>query len=90
MTTKKLNDAPVLDQIDGQWQKMAMILLWKLAGTKQVKVTADDIKAMSDHFAPGISVVYVHGHSDSLEFQLVDEASANRLVLHEERMRGNA
>lgn len=87
----KMNpDSEMLSQMDGQWQKYAMMLLWKLAKRELVKVTAEDIAEFTSSFEPGIPVMYTHGHSDSIDFQIVDEASAQRLVDHDATMRGTA
>lgn len=89
MTVKKMNDAPVLDQVDGQWQKLAM-LLWKLAGREKVKLTHAEIAAFGKEFEPGIPVLFTHGHSDSIEFQVIDEEAARRIAQHDATMRGSA
>lgn len=91
MKTEKINpDNLMLQQADGQWQKFAMFILWKLAGTGVVKITADDMKAMTDAYVPGIPVIFIHGHSDSIEFSIVDEAAARRLAAHDANMRGSS
>lgn len=91
MTTHKINpDSTMLQQADGQWQKFAMLILFKLAGREKVTVTAADIAQLSERFAPGIPVVMIHGHSDSIDFQVIDEAAAHRLAVHEATMKGSA
>ncbi|MFY9327816.1 MAG: hypothetical protein WAO76_07335 [Georgfuchsia sp.] len=88
MTVTKLNDAEILQQLDGQWQKMAMLLLWKLAGRKMVTLTHMEIKAFNDEFSPGIPVMFTHGHSDSIDFQVIDEAAARVIAGHNATMQG--
>lgn len=83
-------DSTVLQQVDGQWQKLAMLLLWKLAGREKVKLTHQEIAACGEAFAPGVPVLFTHGHSDSIEFQVIDMASADRLAAHDATMRGSA
>ena len=83
-------DSTVLQQVDGQWQKLAAMILWKLKGREQIKITADDIAAMNAEFAPGIAVIFTHGHADSIDFQIVDEAAARRIAKHDAAMRGTA
>jgi hypothetical protein len=77
-TMRRLNDAPVLDQLEGQWQKMFAIMLWKLA-PQGIEITAADIAA----FPPG-RVLFTHGHKDSFEFKIVTEAEARVIGAHEE------
>ena len=78
---RKINpDSRVLQDVDGYWQKIAAFLLWKLAGTSKVVITAKDMQDMSENFAPGIPCVFTHGKAESLEFSLVTEAEAVRLA----------
>ena len=83
-------ESVVLRQLDAQWQKIAMLILWKLAGTKKVRVSAKDIEAMANAFEPGIPMLYTHGHSDSFEFQIVDERAAARIAEYDKTQRGTA
>lgn len=83
-------DSAVMQQLDGQWQKLATFLLWKLAGRTKVKLTHEEMELCAAEFAPGIPVLFTHGHSDSIEFQVIDEASAARIVAHDQTMRGTA
>lgn len=77
----KLNpESVVLQQVDGQWQKLAALILWKCAGTGKVVITAEDMDAMTNNFAPGMPCVFTHGKAESFEFSLVTEAEATRLV----------
>lgn len=87
MSVKKLNpDSATLQQLDGHWQKMAAIILHKLVGRAMVTVTSEDIERFQAEFAPGMPVVYTHGHKDSIDFQLVDLETAQRLADHDARM----
>lgn len=83
-------DSAVTQQLDGHWQKVAMMLLWKLAGREPVRLASEEIARFSAEFAPGIPVLATHGTWDAIEFRLVDEAAAQRLLEHERRMRGTA
>lgn len=84
-------DSLMLRQVDGQWQKLCGLLLWKLAGRdKAVTVAAADIKAMHEAFEPGQATILVHGHTDSIEFKLISEADAHRLAIDEARKAGRA
>ncbi len=91
MTVTKINpDSVILQQVEEQWQKLAMLILWKLAGRKSVRITAEDIARCTAEFAPGIPVIFTHGHSDSIEFSIVTEADAQRIAEHDRTMRGKA
>jgi hypothetical protein len=87
--TNKLNpDSVILQQVDGQWQKLAMLILWKCVGAgKVVRVTADDIERLNKTFAPGIPVIFTHGHSDSIDFSIVTEQRAQQIGEHDKAMR---
>ena len=88
--TNKLNDAPVLDQVDGQWQQLAMLILWKTSGRNVVKITAKEIEEFRKQFEPGIPVIFTHGHSDSIEFSIVDEKQAQKIAQHQATLRGRS
>ena len=84
----KLNpDSVVLQQLDGHWQKLAMLILWKLAGRNTVKITQEDLARFSEEFQPGIPVMFTHGHADSLEFSIVTESAAERISAHDSKTR---
>lgn len=83
-------DSTILQQLDGHWQKMALFLLWKLAGDKKVVLHHHDIEACAAQFAPGSPVLFTHGRVDAIEFQVIDEAAAARLAAHDATMRGKA
>lgn len=87
----KINpDSTILQQLDEHWQKMAMLILWKLAKRTQIKITVEDMKACAKEFGEVGAIIYTHGHSDSIEFQLVDEAQALALAAHDKTMKGTA
>lgn len=84
-------DSVMLQQVDGQWQKLAALIIWKLVGRdKPVTITAKDIEAMQASFSPGMGVILTHGHFDSIEFSLIDETAARRVGSHDAAMRGRA
>lgn len=77
----KINpESVILQQLDNQWQKMAVFLLWKLAGRKVVRITGEDMAKCVAEFAPGAPVIFTHGMSDAIEFSLVDEERAKALA----------
>ncbi len=81
-------DSVVLQQVDGHWQKLTAIILWKLLPPGGVvKITADDIAAMHKHFAPEGPAVFTHGMVDGMEFSLVTAARARALAEFDEQQR---
>ncbi len=78
MTVYKLNDAPVLGQLDGNYMKFLALVVWKLAPSG-VRITVADIKKLG---AEG-GVLFAHGHYDSFEFKIVSPAAAQRLAAYE-------
>ena len=67
-----------------------MLILWKTSGRKVVKITAEDMAKCAKEFAPGSPVVFTHGHSDSIEFSIVDEERAKELAAWDANRRGTA
>lgn len=77
-------DSVILQQLEGHWQKMAMLILWKLHGEKKLTITGDDIKQFREEFEKrGGAVVYTHGHAESIDFQIVDHEAALKLQQYE-------
>lgn len=90
MSVDRLNDAAILGQLNGQWEKVALFLLWKLAGREKVRITGDDMARCLAEFSPGVPVLLTHGHSDAIEFQVIDEAAAQRIAIFERQQRGHS
>jgi hypothetical protein len=77
-----MNDAPVLDQIDGQWMKFFAIALRKLGG--KVTITMADVEAFDREYRNGTGGhLFTHGHKESFDFKIVSRAEAERLAAHE-------
>lgn len=78
MTVNKLNDAPVLDQIESiGYMKFMALLVHKLA-PNGVTITVEDIARF-----PPDGVLFAHGHRDSFDFKIVTQEQADRLAAHE-------
>lgn len=91
MSVNKINpDSVILQQLDGHWQKIALLILFKCKGRDRLKITHQEIEHCMQQFAPGAPVLLSHGHSDSIEFQVIDEETAQRLAAHDATMRGTA
>lgn len=91
MTVEKFNEAPVLDQLDGHWQKIALFLIWKLVPKgESVRITSDDIARCNAEFAPDIPFLFTHGHADSFELSVITREQAERIAAHQKVMEGRA
>lgn len=71
--------APILDQLEGNWEKIVAALVWKL-GKGNVTLTMKDLTEF-----PVDRVFLTHGHRDSIEFKLVTEEEAKRIVEHDKK-----
>lgn len=77
-------DAVILEQMREHWQKLAALLVWKLA-EKGVTLT---YKEMAEF--PQDMVLLTHGHKDSIEFKLVTQDVAKTIVEHDRKQKGHA
>lgn len=86
----KLNDAPVLGQLDGHWQRITALLLHKLVERGgEVVLSAEDMKRYAEEWPQG-AIVMVDGRFDSLAFKLVTIEEARRIAAHQQTMQGHA
>lgn len=85
-----INDAPILDQLEGQWQKFAAIILWKLNGCKAVCISAADIEDFNVAFEDGSPVIFTHGQKESICFQIVSEVRAKEIAAFQAGAKGTA
>lgn len=77
----------ILDQVDGEWERLFMLLLWVVSQDRKITITAADIEGMLEFFPD--AVLYTHGHEDSMDFQLVTKDEAMRLaILHRGKVKG--
>lgn len=90
MAPNEMNEAPILDQLQGRWQLMVVYLLWKLSPNAPVHITAADMEACAQHYAPGHPILFPHGHSDSIELSIVTEERARQIAEHQATQRGHA
>lgn len=78
--------APVLDQLEGQWEKVCAALVWKYCGGKKALLTSKDFtnfaKFMETH------QLLTWGHYDSFEFLLVTPERAKEITQHVESIGG--
>lgn len=88
MTTSKLNpDSAILGQLDEQWQKIAAVLVWKLA-RDGVQITLEDFRNFAVETAAGEAVLFTHGHIDSIELSIVTAKRAAELAVYDANNRG--
>jgi hypothetical protein len=87
----RLNDAPILDQLDGQWQKIAGLILFKLlAKGEEVVLTLDDMKRCEREWPKGI-IVFAHARpDDTLAFKIISPDEAKRITEFENQNVGHA
>ena len=82
----KLNpDSPILQQLEGQWDKITAILLHKLKGTEEVVITLDDMMNY-----PRERYMLVYGHIDAIQLKLVTLEEAKVIIEHDAKMKGKA
>jgi hypothetical protein len=92
MNPKIVNpESVVLQQVEGHWQKLAALILYKAVRLGTIKVTEEDMKAFQAEFPNlGGPCLLTHGHSDSLEFRIVSMADAARVAEHDQTIVGRA
>lgn len=96
MTVEKLNpDAPIFSQIDGQWQKLMTILLWKLTEQKKishkgVEITADDLLRFGEVHQRGDAILLTHGQFDRIVFKIVTMEEGKKIAEHQKTQEGHA
>lgn len=91
MTTKVLNpDSTVLNQLDGQWQKLAMFAVWKLNKYKPCIIKAADMESLMKEFHPNLPYLLVQGTPDGIILQVITEERAKALAKYDAKQRGTA
>jgi hypothetical protein len=79
-----MNDAPVLDQIAGQYEKFLLIILWKFL-PDGVTVTLKDIQEMlRENESADPWVLFTHGHKESFDFKCIRESAGKLIAAHED------
>jgi len=71
-----------VSQLQGRWQKLAVVLLWKLAkdGCTLMGYDRDAV--------PADKVLLAHGHAQDLEYRFVDRDEARRIAAWEKENEG--
>lgn len=74
-------DANILDQVEGQWQKLCLLLLWKVKGREKVNVSHQDILDFQEVFkSEGGAALLTHGHRDSITYQCISQVEMHILA----------
>jgi hypothetical protein len=83
MTIERINEHPVLRNLEGQWEKIAMIIM-HTQGLKEFKLTPEVIQKFSDAYAPGLPCMIAEGlgptGEEIVSLRIVTEAEARKLA----------
>jgi hypothetical protein len=82
MKDNRLNDAAVLEQVDGQYEKFLLLVLRKYLPAGVVLTLADIAAVVTEQQDPW--VLFAHGHKESIEFKAIRMSEARRIVEHDE------
>jgi hypothetical protein len=76
-----LNDALILDQIAGQYEKLLLLVLKKYH-PHGVRITLQDIAAllMENSQSSDPFVLFTHGHKESIEFKCLRASRAKEIA----------
>lgn len=80
----------ILQQLDGQWQKIAMALMFKLSREQPVVITTGDFQQLAEYIADGDKRLMTWGHWDSIELRIMKKADALRLARQVEDLGGSS
>jgi hypothetical protein len=77
----KINpEAEILQQLDGHWQQLLMVVLINIA-PDGVTITDEDVMKAANAFpTSGGPVIMTHGHKDSIELKVISGAEARHLA----------
>lgn len=80
-------NAEILQQMEGHWQLMATMILWKLNGEKKLTITSEEMKQFREQFEKrGGAVMFAHGHKESIDFQVIDSEAATKIQEYSQEM----
>ncbi len=82
-------ESTILQQVDGQLDKLFAAVVYKAGGGKPIKITADDLRELSEKF-DNYPVLFTHGMSDGIEFSVVTAEQAQVIATHDAAMRAQA
>lgn len=90
MAENELNSAPILDQLRGHWQKVAALLLWKLAKREAVRISVTDIEEFARTEEGDGAVLITMGHFDGFTLRIATKAEGETVIAHQQTLRGSA
>ena len=91
MTVKEMNpDAPILSQLQGEWQKLLIMVLWMTKGKEQLILGAKDMAAFGEAWGSEGPVLLTQGYPDGIKFKLISVAEAREIEAYEKTQRGHA
>ncbi len=80
-------DNATLEQLREHWEKIAAVLVWKLA-RDGVRITMQDLDQFQAESDAGECVLFTHGHKDSIELAIVSASRAEILARHDAAQSG--
>lgn len=83
MKDNRLNDAAILEQIDGQYEKFLLLVLHKYLPGGAVLTLADIAALADEQQGQDPWVLFSHGHKESIEFKAVRMSAAKLIAEHE-------
>lgn len=81
--------ATINAQLNGQWQQLMAVLVWKLA-KDGVTLTAAEIGEYAYLSQRGDAVLMTYGHTDSIELKTVSAEQARELATYDQSQVGRA
>jgi hypothetical protein len=91
MSVEELNpDSAILGQVRDHWEKIAALVIWKLAREKGVAITYLDMEQFNKESDAGEAVLLTWAHRDSIELKIVTREAALRIAAHDQTQRGTS
>ena len=84
MTVKRLNEAPILDQVEGHYEKFLLLLLHKFHPDGITVSLEDVVGLVKETTAADPLVLFTHGHKESIDFKAMRASDAQRIAKHVE------
>lgn len=82
-------DSTIIQQVEGQLDKLFAAVVHKAGGGKPIKITADDLRELSEKF-DNFPVLFTHGMSDGIELSVVSAEQAKVIAAHDASLRAKA
>lgn len=82
----RLNNAPIIDQIEGHYDKFLMLILKKYVPEGAVITQQDFIDMLRENQSDDPYVLFTHGHIDNVEFKVIRTSAAEKIAAHTDAM----